>query len=88
MWWKIYESLNLFGGTLNFIGDDLEDMIEIRYPDGMLIDVGKYDDIYCIIVVLSDDRDWWQNLLLELPVTDKKDLYRRIQETIIRFRNC
>lgn len=88
MWWKIYESLNLFGGTLNFIGDDLEDMIEIRYPDGMLIDVGKYEDTYCIIVVLSDDPDGWQNLLLELPVTDKKDLYRRIQETIIRFRNC
>ncbi|MDO4157276.1 MAG: hypothetical protein Q4D37_10960 [Oscillospiraceae bacterium] len=82
MWWKIYESLNLFGGTLNFIGDDLEDMIEIRYPDDMLIDVGKYDDIYCIIVVLLDDQDGWQHLLLELPVADKKDLYRQYKRQL------
>lgn len=89
MWWKIYESLDTFGGTLNYIGDDLEDMIEISYNDGMFIDIGKSEkmNIYYITVVASNDRNGWKNPLFELPVDNKNDLYSRIQETIIKFRS-
>ena len=41
MCWEVYASLDLRGGHFNGILDDSEDMIEITYPDGMLIDVGR-----------------------------------------------
>ena len=87
MWWEIYESLQLHGGTVNYIGDELEDMIEIFYPDGMLIDVGKssQDNIYYITVVSSDDIKEWENPLETISVTDKKNLYDKIQETIEKY---
>lgn len=89
MWWKAYGSLDLFGGKIAFIGDDLEDMIEISYTDGMMIDVGKSDEdgIYYITVVASNDREGWSDPLLELPVPNKGDLLDRIQEVINRFRS-
>ncbi len=88
MWWKRYETLDTFGGTLKYIGEDLEDMIEISYDDGMFIDIGKSEKtkIYYITVVSSNDKIGWKNPLLELPVYDKMDLYDRIQETIVKFR--
>ena len=45
MWWKKYESLELSGGNISYICDDLEDMIEISYPDGMFIDIGKINNV-------------------------------------------
>lgn len=88
MWWKAYESLDLLGGRINYICDDDEDMIEIRYNDGMLIDVGKcsFDSIYYISIVPSDDKNGWKNILEEIPVSDKKDLYDKIQEIILKYR--
>lgn len=88
MWWKIYETLELHGGAITYISDDCEDMLEIRYPDGMMIDVGKMecDGIYYITVVPSDDETGWCHLLLELPVKHKSDLFDSIQNVIDRFR--
>ena len=87
MWWKFYETLHLYGGTANYIFDDFEDMIEISYPDGMLIDVGKAeDDNYYITVVSSDDEKGWREPLEIVSVADKKDLYGKIQETIEKHR--
>ena len=88
MWWGIYESLNLHGGRINYIGDELEDMIEIFYQDGMLIDIGKSskDNIYYITVVLSNDIEGWRNPLEIISVIDKKDLYYKMQETIEKYR--
>ena len=87
MWWGIYESLDLHGGKINYIGDELEDMIEIFYQDGMLIDIGKslQDNIYYITVVSSDDIKGWKNPLEIISVPDKKNLYDKIQETIEKY---
>ena len=87
-WWDDYQSLNLCGGTISFISEDDEDMIEITYADGMLVDVGKpiATNKYCITVVSSDDERGWKNSLLEITVSKKEDLFQKIQEIIFQFR--
>lgn len=87
-WWDDYRSLELCGGTISFILEDDEDMIEIHYADGMLIDVGKpmATNQYCISVVSSDDEPGWKNPIQEMTVANKEELFRRIQETIFNFR--
>ena len=58
MWWKKYESLNLLGGRINYISDDLEDMIEISYSDGMFIDIGKPTrENICLLYTSPSPRD-------------------------------
>lgn len=87
-WCDEYKSLNLYSGKIEFISEDDEDMIEIRYSDGMLIDVGKptASNIYYITVLSSDDIVGWQNPLAELSVANKVHLVDKIQETITEFR--
>lgn len=87
-WWEEFESLNLYGGSSFYIGNDLEDMIEISYPDGMFIDIGKSDEdgIYYIAVLSSNNRIGWQNPLSVVSVSDRTLLYNEIQETIKKYR--
>ncbi|MDE5854810.1 MAG: hypothetical protein K2O36_01160 [Ruminococcus sp.] len=87
-WWKEFESLNLYGGNSFYIGNDLEDMIEISYPDGMFIDIGKSeeDSIYYITVLSSNNRLGWQNPLSVVSVSERALLYSEIQETIKKYR--
>lgn len=87
-WWDDYQSLNLCNGKIAFILEDDEDMIEIAYDDGMLIDVGKPTSTnhYCITVVSSDDEAGWKNPISEIVVINKQDLVWKIQETILKFR--
>lgn len=55
-WYDEYKGLNLLNGEASFISDDDEDMIEIHYSDGMLIDVGYIKDMnsYVITVVSNE----------------------------------
>ena len=87
-WYDTYRTLKLCGGNIAFVLEDDEDMIEIRYEDGMLIDIGKpsVSKDYFITVVAADDSDGWTNPLAEIAVADKADLFRVIQETIIQYR--
>lgn len=89
-WWETYEKLNLCGGKIRFICEDDEDMIEITYQDGMLIDVGKptYDEQsrYCITVVASDSIEGWESPLADVYVPNKGDLVEKLQEVIFKFR--
>ena len=88
-WWDDYQGLNLCGGKINFILDDDEDMLEITYDDGMLIDVGKpmSENYYCITVVSSDDETGWNNPISEMIVLDKKDLIEKLQESVLKYRH-
>lgn len=88
MWWETYESLDLRGGQADYILNDSEDMIEITYPDGMLIDIGKAEStgLYYITVVASNDAKGWRNPLYELPVSDKEALPGCIEQVIRQFR--
>ena len=87
-WWERYRELNLCNGEILFIADDEEDMIEITYADGMLIDVGKpmATNQYCITVVSSNDALGWKNPIQEITVANKEDLFQKMQETIFKFR--
>ena len=87
-WWNEYDQLSLYGGNITFITDDGEDMIEIEYCDGMLIDVGKSscDNFYYVTVVSSNDETGWKTPLMEIAVADKKYLIDQIQKAILQFR--
>lgn len=87
-WREAYDRLNLYDGKIEFISDDDEDMIEITYRDGMLIDVGRISANHCyyITVVSSNDEVGWSSPLAEIAVSDKKDLIEKMQGTILKFR--
>ena len=73
-WWKPYEILDLRNGKLKPICDDCEDMFEIHYSDGMMIDVGLYesDSKYYITVVTNDTVEAWKKPRLTVTVLEKK----------------
>ena len=87
-WYDDYKKLDLLGGKISFILEDDEDMIEIHYKDGMLIDVGYIERMhsYFITVVSSDTADGWKQPVEEVKVEDKTVLADKIQETIYKYR--
>lgn len=87
-WIEEYSNLDLKNGEIKFICDDDQDMIEIRYDDGMLIDVGyvEEDRKYYITVVKSDDKNGWQNPLEIVEVSSKEVLPVKIQNTVMKYR--
>ena len=87
-WYDDYKNLDLSGGKILFILEDDEDMIEIHYKDGMLIDIGYIERIhsYFITVVSSDTVEGWKSPLEEIKVEDKTVLADKIQETIYKYR--
>lgn len=86
-WYDVYKNLDLLSGKIEFILEDNQDMIEINYHDGMLIDVGYIEDLqsYYITVVSTDDEKGWEKPLEEIEVKSKDNLYERIQETIYKY---
>ena len=87
-WSNDYKKLDLSDGKISFILEDDEDMIEIHYKDGMLIDVGyiKRMHSYFITVVSSDTVEGWKQPVEEVKVEDKTVLADKIQETICKYR--
>ncbi len=87
-WSDDYKNLNLMDGEISFTLKDDEDMIEIKYSDGMLIDVGYINHLnsYFITVVSSDTDEGWKNPLEEVKIENKAELFDKIQETILKYR--
>lgn len=87
-WQDAYRGLDVRGGRLLFLLDDHEDMIEIRYPDGMVIDVGYIEHwrSYCITVLAGDTKEDWQNPIEELLVDSKDELAAHIRAMIDKHR--
>lgn len=87
-WYDEYNKLNLHNGTISFISEDDEDMIEIRYKDGMLIDVGYIERLnsYVITVVSSDTEEGWKDPLEQITVNNRSELSDKIQDTICKYR--
>jgi len=87
-WTDIYKNLDLRKGKTEFICEDDQDMIEIRYDDGMLIDVGyiEEDKKYYITVIEFDDANGWEKPLAVKAVDSKEDLFNEIQKTIFKYR--
>lgn len=87
-WVKPFLSLDLCGGKLISILNDDEDMLEIRWADGMWIDVGfiEEENTYYITTVCDDTLEGWNNPLSVLKVTDREDLADVLQQEILRCR--
>ena len=85
-WFEAYQNLDLLNGKIRFILEDDEDMIEILYKDGLLIDVGYIAKLssYFITVVLNDD---WTKPIEEIGVKNKAILFDEIQKTIYKYRS-
>lgn len=88
LWWEPFAELNLYDGHLKTISENEEDMLEISYPDGMLIDVGwySYKSCYTIIVVSSNTTDGWRNPLAKIDVKHADSLPYELQSVITAFR--
>ena len=87
-WWAEYAALDLCGGELTPIVEDDEDMLEIRYPDGGMIDVGllSVNNMYCITAVTSDDEAGWARPLFSEEIEEREQLSAALQAAIYRFR--
>ena len=85
-WFEAYQNLDLLNGKIRFILEDDEDMIEILYKDGLLIDVGYIAKLssYFITVVLNDD---WTKPIEEIGAKNKAILFDEIQKTIYKYRS-
>lgn len=87
-WVKPFLALDLCGGTLVSILNDDEDMLEIRWSDGMWIDVGFIEEekTYYITTVANDTLESWNNPLSLLKTSNRMDLVNMIQQEIFRCR--
>ena len=87
-WYDVYKKLELLSGKIEFISENDQDMIEIHYDDGMLIDLGYIEDLqsYYITIVSSDDEKGWEKPLEQIEVRNKAVLFEKIQETIYKYR--
>lgn len=87
--WVIpFLSLDLRGGKLVPILNDDEDMLKIKWPDGMWIDVGYMyrENKYCITAVADDTLESWNNPLSVTEITDRTELPIALQKEILRCR--
>ena len=87
-WVKPFFALDLCGGLLVSILNDDEDMLEIRWSDGMWIDVGFIEEekTYYITTVANDTLESWNNPLSVLKISNRMDLVNMIQQEIFRCR--
>lgn len=88
-WTKPFGELDLRGGEMVFIEDNLEDMMEIRWPDGMIMDVGYIEEskTYEIVTVMNDTKEAWAAPLSEITVKDRNELISVLQKEIWRVRS-
>lgn len=87
-WVKPFLTLDLCGGSLVSILNNDEDMLEIRWSDGMWIDVGFIEEekTYYITTVANDTLESWNNPLSVLKTSNRMDLVNMIQQEIFRCR--
>ena len=87
-WVTPFLSLDLRGGTLVTISNNDEDMLEIKWHDGMWIDVGfiKDENVYYITAVASDAPESWNHPISVTKITERHELVAAIQAEILRCR--
>ena len=88
-WLIPFSAIDLCGGTLVPIVNDDEDMLEIRWTDGMWIDVGfiKDEETYYITTVADDTLESWNNPLSVIAITIREELPSALQKEIYRCRS-
>lgn len=88
-WYEVYANINLYGGKLETISDDDEDMLTITYQNGLMIDVGyiQSENTYYITVVTDDSIEGWKNPINVVEVRNKDSLVVEIQNVILKYCN-
>ena len=88
-WTVPFKCLNLLDGKLITILDDDEDMLEIKWKDGMWIDVGYIENkkTYYITTVSNDTLDAWNHPLSVIEIQNREELLTALQQEIIRCRS-
>lgn len=91
-WWSIYANLDLGGGSLIVISDDSEDMLEVKYLNGMLIDVGYIEGennkfFYEITVIRDDTVESWNDPITQVKIQDKNMLAEKLQSVIYQIQD-
>lgn len=83
-WWDDYTSLKLSGGKLKPLSDDCEDMLEIVYKDGVIIDLGKpeTEESYVITTYDSTKENGWNEPISVFEIKEKKELVTALQTAI------
>ena len=87
-WIAPFLAMDLCDGALVPIVNDDEDMLEIRWDDGMWIDVGfiRDEETYYITTVADDTLESWNNPLSVLKTQNRTELIEIIQHEIFRCR--
>ena len=57
-WTEKYAAIDFKGGVLEFWEDRGEDMLEVWYENGCLIDVGYNQRLDTFFVIIIKDDDW------------------------------
>lgn len=83
MW---YSDLNLYGGKLEYISDDDQDMLTITYKNGILIDVGYIEELRTYFITAVKDNNWISPIA-EAEVHDKHLLADSLQDMIIKIQS-
>lgn len=69
------------GGKVNLIERFGEDMLEILYPNGYMIDVGYIEYISSFVVTVVKDNNW-ANVIKEFKAESDLELKRKLKEAI------
>lgn len=67
-------------GTVTFLDDtQKEDMLQVEYPNGFLLDMGWYQDRYIISVIHNFD---WANPVQQYETTETNQLPALLMEAV------
>lgn len=88
-WAESFSKIDIFGGEFTFIENNGQDMFEIIWPDGMIMDVGyiEEDKTYYITTVTEDSSWAWNNPLSEAAITNRRELIPTLQKEIKKCRS-
>ena len=76
VWYKV----NFGTGTVTFLDDtQKEDMLQVEYPNGFLLDMGWYQDRYIILVIRDFD---WAHPVKRYETADRDQLLTLLTEAV------
>lgn len=76
-----FDDIDFEGGTANLVECFGEDMLEIYYSNGYMIDVGYVESISSFIITIIKDNNW-TNIIKEFNAESDLELKRKLREAI------
>jgi len=76
-----FDNIDFKDGQVKEISSFDEDMLEVYYPNGYMIDVGYIEHIQCFVISIIKGNDW-VNIVKQIDVNSDIELQRALQESI------